>query len=104
MRTISIDTLNGWLIDQRAVEGLLFESVGGRVTATVRKGVRVFGGYARDQTNQDAVITGRATFGAYISSLWSTGLDLTVSDSRILRGGLSSYDPAGITWRVPVKR
>jgi hypothetical protein len=92
VRTISIDTLNGRPIDQRAVEGLLFESVGGRVTATVAKGVRVFGGYARDQTNQDAVITGRATLGAYFASLGSTGLDLTVSDSRILRGRLSSYD------------
>ncbi len=100
VRTISIDTLNGRPIDQRAVEGLLFESVGGRVTATVTKGVRVFGGYARDQTNQDTVITGRATVGAYISSLGSTGLDLTVSDSRILRGGLSSYD----AWYVSVGR
>jgi hypothetical protein len=92
VRTISIDTLNGRPIDQRAVEGLLFESIGGRVTITVAKSVRLFGGYARDQTNQDAVITGRATFGAYLSNIGSTGLDLTVSDARILRNGLSSYD------------
>jgi hypothetical protein len=52
----------------------------------------VFGGYARDQTNQDAVIAGRATFGAYLSNIGSTGMDLTVSDARILRDGLPSYD------------
>jgi len=92
VRTISIDALNGRPIDQRAVEGLLFESVGGRVTATVSKSVRVFGGYARDQTNQDSIITDRLTAGAYISSLGPTGIDLTVSDSRTLRGSQSSYD------------
>lgn len=92
VRTISIDALNGRAVDQRSVEGLLFESVGARVTATVSKGVRVFGGYARDQTNQDSIVTGRVTAGAYLSNLGSTGIDLTVSDARTLRGHLSSYD------------
>jgi len=92
VRTISVDALNGRPIDQRSVEGLLFESAGGRVTATVAKGVRVFGGYSRDRTNQDSIVTDRVTAGAYISSLGATGIDLTVSDSRTLRGSLSSYD------------
>jgi hypothetical protein len=58
-RTITLDQLNGRPVSARALEGLLYESALGRVTVTLFKGFRVFGGYAQDRNNLEDAPTGR---------------------------------------------
>ena len=91
-RTITIDQLNGRPVPLKSLEGLLFESASGRVTVQVIHGVRVFAGYGRDKNNRDSDTTGRFTAGGYASSLLRSGVDLTVSLSRIDRGAPGSYN------------
>jgi hypothetical protein len=91
-RTITDDQLHGRPISPRALEGLLFESAGARVNVTVAKGVRAFAGYARDRNNRDDEIAKRITAGGSIASVLRSGVDLTVSLSRIDRGGAGDYD------------
>jgi hypothetical protein len=80
-RGLADDVLNGRPLSQTAVEGLLYESAGGRVTVEVVPRVRVYGGYSRDTTNRDGAPTGRATIGGFAGNLMGSGLDLTASDS-----------------------
>jgi hypothetical protein len=98
-RTITLDQLNGRPVSARALEGLLYESALGRVTVTLFKGFRVFGGYAQDRNNFEDAPTGRATFGFFTTNLLKTGLDVRVSDNRMTRPG-SSYD----AWDASVGR
>jgi hypothetical protein len=90
-RTIALDQLNGRPVRPEALDGLLFESAGGRVTAEVFKGVRAYAGYTRDRSNFDSQSIRRTTFGAHAANVANSGLDLSVSDSRIRRFG-STYD------------
>ena len=90
-RSITDDVLNGRPLPAGALEGLLYESVGGRLTVQITQAIRAYGGYARDKNNRDSQSTGRLTFGAYASRLGATGLDLTVSGSRTTRPG-GEYD------------
>ncbi|MFB3855640.1 MAG: hypothetical protein ACE148_17710 [Vicinamibacterales bacterium] len=99
-RTITEDHLRGRPVEQRALDGLLFESSSGRVTVTVASGVRVFAGYGRDRNNRDEVVTGRTSFGVFASNLLGSGIDVNVTDSRIDRPGGASYD----SWFVSVGR
>ncbi len=84
-RGISDDILNGRPVSQRAIEGLLYQSMGGRVTVEVVPRVRVYAGYSRDRNNRDDRDSGRWLVGGYASNLFGSGLDFTVSDSRIER-------------------
>jgi hypothetical protein len=88
-RTITLDQLNGHPVESRTLEGLLFESAGGRLWITIARGVRVWGGYTRDRNNRDDFATGRASFGLIIPDLLRSGLDLNLSDSRSKRSGFS---------------
>jgi hypothetical protein len=99
-RTITLDQLSGRPISPRALEGLLYESAGGRVTVEVADGVRAFGGYARDRGNRDEEIANRVTAGAWSSSVLRSGVDLTVSYSRIDRAAAGAYD----SWYASVGR
>lgn len=104
-RTITTDHIHGRPISSQALEGLLFESGGGRAWLAVAKGIRIFGGYARDRNNREDSATGRTSFGVQASDLLNSGLDLNISDSRMRRTGFSSdswYVSAGrnITARV----
>ena len=91
VRGLSEDVLNGRPILQRNVNGLLYESIGGRATVTVATGVRVYGGYSSDKTDRDAARTGRLLVGGYAGNLARSGIDLTASDSIIDRPDGSSY-------------
>jgi hypothetical protein len=93
-RTITEDQLNGRPISPKALEGLLFESAGARVNVTVARGIRAFGGYARDRNNRDDEIANRLTAGGSASSILGSGVDLTLSLSRIDRGAAGAYN----TW------
>jgi hypothetical protein len=84
-RGLSDDIQAGRPVSQQAIDGLLYQSYGGRVTAEVLPRVRVYGGYSRDKNNRDDVPTGRWLSGGYATNVFGSGLDLTASDSRITR-------------------
>jgi hypothetical protein len=84
-RGITEDMLNGRPIPAGALDGLLYQSAGGRVTVQVARYVRVNAGYTRDRNNRESASTGRLTFGLFSSNLAHTGIDVTVTDSRTSR-------------------
>jgi hypothetical protein len=84
-RGLTEDVINGRPITSRAVEGLRYETQGGRVTVKVARGIDVYAGYARDRNNRDDAAVGRTTVGAYLSNLLSSGFDLSGSDAYIDR-------------------
>jgi hypothetical protein len=99
-RSIIQDQLDGRPVDPRALDGLRYESVSGRVTLRLMKQVRVFGGYGQDRNNRDDSTAGRLTYGLFASNIARTGLDVTFTDSRINRGTAGSYD----SWYVSLGR
>lgn len=90
-RGLGDDVLNGRPIPQRSVDGLLYESAGGRVTVEVVSRVRVYGGLSLDKNNRDAERTRRVLVGGYASNLAGSGWDLTASDS-IMQRESGSYE------------
>jgi hypothetical protein len=94
-RTLTEDVLNGRPLTQSAVNGFLYESIGGRVTVEVLPRVRIYGGYAQDRNDRDADPTGRILVGGYASNVAGTGLDLAASDSYIDRPGNSYHSRYG---------
>jgi hypothetical protein len=86
-RRLSEDVLNGRPLTSHAIEGLRYESAGGRVTVQVVPRVRVYVGYAVDRNNRDDVATGRTMLGGHAANLFSSGLDVSASDSRVARPG-----------------
>ena len=85
VRGITQDILNGRPVSAQAVEGLLYQSIGGRVTVEVVPRIRIYAGYARDKNNREDITTGRLLVGGYASNIGRTGLDVAASDSRIER-------------------
>lgn len=90
-RTITEDILNGRAVDQKSLDGFLFQSAGGRVTVEVLPNVRVHAGYASDRHNRDDQSFGRISAGIWASNLAGSGFDVTLSDNRSDRPG-GSYD------------
>ncbi len=84
-RGLGEDVLNGRPIAQSAVDGLLYESIGGRATVEAITRVRIYAGYSRDKNNRDASATGRTLIGGYASNVGGSGVDLTASDSLMHR-------------------
>jgi len=99
-RSIVRDQLDGRAIEPKALDGLRFESLTGRVTVSLGRNLRLFGGYGQDRNNRDDQASGRLTYGAYASNVFKTGIDVTFSDSRIDRGAKGWYD----SWYVSVGR
>lgn len=98
-RTITQDQIDGRPVDPRLLTGFLYESGGGRVTVEVARGVRVFAGYARDRGNREDGSTGRITAGFHAGDVFRSGIDLTLSDSRIERPD-NTYD----SWYASIGR
>ena len=84
-RGLGDDVLNGRAIPQQSIDGLLYESAGGRITAEVLPRVRVYAGLSRDKNNRDADVTRRVQLGGYASNVAGSGFDLTASDSLMDR-------------------
>jgi hypothetical protein len=84
-RQLTDDVINGRALTAQAVEGLHYESGGGRITVEVVPRVRVYAGYSRDRTNREDSATGRALFGGHASNVFGSGFDLSGSDSRVER-------------------
>lgn len=90
-RTITEDILNGRAVDQKMLEGFLFESVGGRVTVSVLRNVRIHAGYSTDRHNREDRRFGRISAGIWASNVGGSGIDATLSDNRSKRPD-GSYD------------
>lgn len=90
-RGLGGDVINGRPVTQSAIDGLLYESAGGRATVEVLPRVRVYAGYSRDKNNRDTDPTDRVLIGGYASNVGGTGFDLTASDS-IMNRTTGSYD------------
>lgn len=82
-RGLAQDILSGRPLSQTTIDGLLYESVGGRVTVEPIRRVRVYAGYSRDKTNRDDAPTGRTSFGGYAGNVAGSGFDLSASDSLV---------------------
>lgn len=91
VRGLSDDILNGRPVLQTSIDGLLYESTGGRVTVEIVPMVRVYAGYSRDRTNHDAEPTNRTLVGGYASNVARSGFDLSASDSLMARPGGSFH-------------
>ena len=91
-RTITEQVHSGRPVSESALEGFLFESVGGRLTLRLVPGFQVFAGYAQDKTNEQDEKRDRLTFGFFGYNLFKTGLDLRVTNSRFSQAGRSSYN------------
>jgi len=90
-RGLSEDLISGRPIVQSTVDGLLYESLGGRVTAEVVPRVRLYAGYSRDKNNRDTDPTRRILVGGYASNVARSGFDLTASDSLMQRASGSYH-------------
>jgi len=89
-RGLSDDIQAGRPVTQQAVDGLRYESYGGRVSGEILPRVRTYVGYSRDRNNRDDDPTGRWLAGGFAGDLFGTGVDVTVSASR-LRGPTGTY-------------
>ncbi len=100
VRSVTDDMRNGRPVNRKSLEGLLYDSIGGRLTLRVLKNLRVFGGYSQDKNNRDENPTDRFTFGLFSSNVLGTGIDLNVTDNRMKRGSASAWD----SWYVSAGR
>lgn len=91
VRGLSEDLLAGRPVAQRSIDGLLYQSLGGRATVEVARGARVYAGYSRDRNNRDDEATGRWLIGGFLSNVANTGLDVAMSDSLFQRPMGRSY-------------
>lgn len=82
-RGLAQDILSGRPVTQTTVDGLLYESVGGRATVEVVRRVRVYAGYTRDKTNREDTPTGRTLIGGHAGNLLGSGFDVSASDAFI---------------------
>ncbi|MBP1635023.1 MAG: hypothetical protein H6Q10_1597 [Acidobacteria bacterium] len=99
-RTLLRDELDGRPVLPGALDGLRFESAYARATVTVRRGVRLFGGYGADKNNRQDQRTDRFNYGVFLADLLHTGFDVSASDNRVQGGDGRSFD----SWYVSVGR
>jgi len=84
-RQLTADLLTGRPLTQQSVEGLTYESAGGRATVEPVRGVHVYASYARDRNNRDDLPTARVTIGGQAGDIMKSGIDAAFSDARIER-------------------
>jgi hypothetical protein len=91
-RTIIEQVHNGRPVSESALEGFLYDSIGGRLTLRLISGFQIFAGYAQDKTNEGDEKRNRVTFGIFGYDLFKSGLDLRITNSRFSQAGRPSYD------------
>ena len=84
-RGLSDDIQAGRAVTQQAIDGLQYQSLGGRATVEVLPRTRVYAGYSRDKNNRDDASTGRWLVGGFGGNVFDSGLDLTFSNSTMSR-------------------
>ena len=97
-RQLTDDVINGRPLTAQAVEGLRYESAGGRITVEALPRLRIYAGYTRDRNNRDDAAFGRILLGGHAANVFGTGLDISASDSRVQRASgpyHSSYFSVG---------
>jgi len=82
-RRLTTDLLHDRALTPQAVEGLRYESRGGRLSIEVVRGLRLSGAYAQDRNNRGDDLTGRVTLGMHASNVARSGLDVSASNSRV---------------------
>jgi hypothetical protein len=90
-RTITNDVITGRPVDPRLLDGLLLDSAGARITVSVSRWVRVWGGVYSDRTNLEDKPATRINAGFSTTNILGSGFDFTVSDFRTDRVG-NKYD------------
>ena len=96
-RSLALDVLQGAAVSTQRVEGLFYESVGGRVWVTVVPHVRVNAGYSSDRTNSTDARSRRYQLGG---NAWNLrGFDVYVTRSSIT-GSTRTYS----AWDASVGR
>ena len=93
-RRLTNDVLNGRTLTPQDIEGLRYESGGGRVTVGPAAGVSGYVAYYRDRTNRDEQATGRVTVGGHAANVLRSGVDASLSDARIDRPGGAYHSTA----------
>jgi hypothetical protein len=84
-RGLADDVVNGRAISQSTALGLVYESLGGRLTVEPLKRVRVYVGLSQDRSNREDRPAGRRVVGGYAPNVGGSGFDLTASDTRTHR-------------------
>lgn len=102
-RGLTQDVLTGRPLTRTAIDGLLYESAGGRATVEVFPRVRVYAGYSRDKTNRDDASTGRTTIGGYAGNVLQSGFDISASDS-LMNGPTRSFDARYVSIGRQIRR
>ena len=69
----------------KALDGFLFDSMGGRATVEFARGWRAWAGYYQDKNNRDDVAQDRWQFGLSAMNVAGSGFDVFVSDNRTNR-------------------
>jgi len=90
-RTITNDLITGRPVDPRLLDGLLLDSAGARITVSVSRWVRVWGGIYSDRTNLEDKPATRINAGFSTTNILGSGFDFTASDFRTDRLG-NKYD------------
>jgi hypothetical protein len=90
-RTITNDVITGRPVDPRLLEGLLLDSAGGRITVSISRQFRVWGGVYSDRTSLEDKPATRVNAGFSTTNIFGSGFDLTASDFRTERTG-NTYD------------
>lgn len=90
-RTIADLVHSGSRVSESALEGFLFESIGGRLTVRMLPGFQIFAGAARERTNEQDEKRNRLRFGLFSSNVFKTGINLRLTHTRFSQAGRSSY-------------
>ncbi len=84
-RTITDEMRHGQPVDPRLLDGYLFDSIGGRITVSLSRSVRIYAGSSQDRTNRNEPAYPRSTAGVSLYNILGSGFDLTASASRMER-------------------
>jgi hypothetical protein len=84
-RTLTDDLKNGRLLTAQAIDGLRYESAGGRLTVEALPQVHVYAGYSRDRNNRDDAPSDRLTIGGHAADVLGSGFDVSASTDRMER-------------------
>jgi len=83
-RSIAQDILNGRPVDPRALDGFLFGSIGGRITFLPLPSLRIWGGYAQEQSSRAGENYPRIQAGISATNVFGSGLPPKVGGWRLL--------------------
>jgi hypothetical protein len=84
-RAIAEDVIAARPLRDGALDALRYASTGGRASVRVGRDLRLQAGYTRDRNNRDSAATDRVLLGGSAADVAGSGVDVTVTNSRIGR-------------------